>query len=368
VDNLKHRLINDERYKAGMEACLDRPQILIAPTNYCNFACDYCSTKDVKNTKVNMDLELLKSIVSQAVANGWPISFGQTFEPFLHPKIADIIKFVDQQGVRFQSGSNGMPLREAVYSLPMNLVLSFSATEEDYDYRNSAISYEKYLSKLYSFLLYRIENNVPGVISVQIADYSIFDGDIAYDKKMVDISGIMEKSQKIGRALGLDVDYDEDDWKKKVVNRTPLPLFKNGDTVIQVQPTKIVPNSFDAFVDLNAPQEPRGYCDSCYTMMSIQADGQVAYCCCDPSANAIAGTIDATTNLKDFWLGEEMNAVRNGFKEFAPIHSFCTQCLVNVTENTKPLLTTKRPAIVADILREYGVKEDLPWFQLSAVK
>jgi MoaA/NifB/PqqE/SkfB family radical SAM enzyme len=368
VKNIKHQLINDARYRAGIERCLDKPQILIAPTNYCNLACDYCSTKDVRNAKVNMDLDLLKSVVSQSVAQGWGIFFGQTYEPFLHPKIVDIVTFVNEQGVRFDSATNGMAIRENAYGLPMNLLLSFSATKEDYGYRNSSVSYDKYLEKLYRFLKYRIDHNVPGVISVQIADYTIFDGDITYDKKMVDISGIMDKSRIIAEALGLDLEYDEEDWERKVADRTPLPLFVKGETVIRVQPTKIVPNSFDAFVAMDAPLEPKGYCDSCYTMMSIQADGQVAFCCCDPSAHAIAGTITADADLKGFWLGEEMDAVRKGFADFAPIHGFCTKCLANVTENIKPLLTTKNPHAVADILHDLGVEEDQAWFKFPAAR
>lgn len=363
MENLKHILVSDERYKAGIEKCLERPRILIAPTNYCNLACDYCSTKDIRNKKVNMDMELLKSIVNQCIEEEWPISFGQTYEPFLHPQIAEIITFVTEKGARFTTATNGMAVRENVYDLPMNMLLSFSATEEDYGYRNSGISYEKYLAKLYGFIKHRIKHNVVGTISIQVADYTIFDGDLSYNKEMADISGIAEKSLSIGRALGLDVEHDEDDWRERIIYRKPLPLHVDGETIIQVQPTKILPNSYDAFVDVAAPTEAKGYCDSCYTMMSIQADGQVAYCCCDPSANAIAGTIDADTDIKEYWLGEEMQAVRKGFDEFAPIHSFCTECLANVTENIKPLLTAVRPAIVTEILRDNGVKDDLPWYK-----
>lgn len=368
MKKLKQRLIRDTRYKAGLKECLEKPQILIAPTNYCNLACDYCSTKDIKNVKVNMDLTLVKSIVRQVLTNGWSLFFGQTYEPFLHPKIFEIINFVNNQGVRFNSATNGMAIRKNTYGLPMNLLLSFSATEDDYKYRNSVVPYEKYLEKQYRFLKHRIANRTPGTISIQIADYTIFKNDITYDKKIVDICGIIEKSLVIAEALGVDLIVDEDDWQQKVVLRKPLPIYSEGETKLQVQPTKIVPNSFDAFVDLDEAGAPKGYCDSCYTMMSIQADGQVAYCCCDPSANAIAGTLTANTDIKRFWLGKEMCAVRKGFDEFAPIHDFCTKCLANVTENIKPLLTTKKPHAVAEILYDFGVEKDLSWFKFPAKK
>lgn len=94
MENLKRKLIADDRYKEGLNGCLEAPQILLAPTNYCNLACSYCSTKNIRPSKVNMDLGLAKSIISQTLDNGWPLSFGQTYEPFLHPDIVEIIRFV----------------------------------------------------------------------------------------------------------------------------------------------------------------------------------------------------------------------------------------------------------------------------------
>ena len=366
MEKLKQLLINDERYREGLRKCLDNPQILVAPTNYCNMACDYCSTKNIRNAKVNMEFDLFKSIVSQCVDMGWSLSFGQTYEPFLHPRIQDMVEFVKQKGRMFMAATNGIAIRPEAYGLPMTLLMSFSATEEDYRHRNCAVPYEKYREKLYTFIRHRIEHDSEGMISIQIADYSIFDGDPTYDKAMKNISAIIEKTLETARGLDVEIDYNQEEWEQKIAVCTPLPLYVNGKIRIQIQPTKIVPNSFDAFMKVEMQPVSKGYCDSCYTMMSIQADGQVAYCCCDPSANAIAGTISADTDIKSFWLGEEMQQVRDSFNAFAPIHSFCTSCLTNVTENIKPLLTVKDPALVAEILREHGVTEDLPWFKFPA--
>ncbi|QGY41069.1 hypothetical protein GM415_13345 [Pseudodesulfovibrio cashew] len=366
MENLKRKLIADDRYKEGLNGCLEVPQILLAPTNYCNLACSYCSTKNIRPSKVNMDLGLAKSIISQTLDNGWPLSFGQTYEPFLHPDIVEIIRFVMDRGGRFISATNGMAIGKGAYDLPMNLLLSFSADEDDYVYRNTAVAYDRYRAKLHAFLSHRIAHTVPGRISLQIADYSLFSGDMEYSKEIKDVDGILRKSLATAAWLGLDPDQDMAEWAGLIARRAPLPLFEDGETVIQVQPTKIMPNSYDAFVDMDVPAAARGYCDSCYTMMSIQADGKVAYCCCDPSANAIAGILDADTDLKEFWLGEEMNRVRRGFDDFAPIHSFCTQCLDNVSEHVKPLLTVRKLKVVAAILRDHGVREDLPWFKFPA--
>ena len=363
MKELKKKLIRDTRYQIGIEDCLTAPKVLVALTNYCNMACLYCSTKDVKNKPINMDVGLAKSIIDQTFEQKWGLGFGQTYEPFLHPKIDEIILHVLEKDRIFSSASNGLAIRRSVYDLPMNLLLSFSADKNDFKYRNLRMDFGAYQDKITNFLRHRITHRIPGTISVQIADYSIFKGDLTYDKRIKDIKGIYEKSLQLLSLLEITDFQDMENWETLIANRAPLVLFNKDKTVIQIQPAKIMPNSFEAFAPLDKPMKRIGYCDSCYTMMSIQADGRVAFCCCDPTAKAIAGTIDSKSDLKRFWLGDKMNKVRKGFKAFTPVHAFCTQCLENVSENTKPLLTVKNPKLVAEILTDFGVATDLPWFK-----
>lgn len=363
MKNLKKVLIEDDRYKEGIRKCLDSPQVLIAPTNYCNLACSYCSTRNIKQPKVNMDLGLVKNVIDQVVENDWFLTFGQTYEPFLHPDMTEIVEYVISKDRLFLSATNGMAIPQRAYDLPMNLMISYSANEADYVYRNTKVSFEKYHQKLHGFLKYRIENNIPGTISMQIADYEIFNGGMDYEKRIGDVDGIVDKGLWLAEQLGLTVDEKREVLCQMAANRQPFAIHMNGSTVIQILATKILPNSYDAFLTMDTPKEPVGYCDSCYTMMSIQADGTVAFCCCDPSANAIAGKIDSETNLKEFWLGPEMDEIRECFDNFQPKHTYCTQCLSNVTENIKPLLTAKNPDVVASVLQDKGVCDDLPWFK-----
>lgn len=366
MDDLKKKLVQDDRYKNGIAAMLEQPQVMIALTNYCNFSCVYCSTSKIRNKPINMDFDLVKSLVDQASENGWRYTFGQTYEPFLHPEISSIIKYVAEKGGRYAGGTNGIAIKADAYGLPMNLIISYSATEEDYAYRASKMSYENYKNKLVEFYEHRIRHLVPGTISIQIADYDILENEIVYDKEIQDIDGIYSKAMDIATKLGVTPPDGKQEIKSKIAGRQAFDLFRDGETVISVQPTKIMPNSYDAFEDIPKQGEAKGYCDSCYVIMSIQADGKVAFCCCDPSAQAIAGTIDADTDLKGFWLGEEMNSIREHFGRFKPKHAFCTQCLANVSENAKPLLTVKNPTLVSEILQEHGVEKDLPWFQFPA--
>ncbi|WP_300155025.1 radical SAM/SPASM domain-containing protein [Solidesulfovibrio sp.] len=365
MDGLKEKLVTDPRYRQGLERRLERPAVLVAPTNVCNLACAYCSTRNVHPPRRDMDVALAKSLIDQTLGNGWALSFGQTYEPFLHPRIEELVRHVHDKGSTFQSATNGLAIRRAAYDLPMNLLVSYSADEADFAHRGAKLSFDAYQKRLLAFFRHRLDKRVPGRLSVQIADYSIFRGDLTYDKKIADVDGILRKARLLAERLDLASAFDALDPKEaleRIAARAPLVLFEAGDCRLEVQPTKIMPNSYDAFTDLPEPATPGGYCDSCWTMLSVQADGGAAFCCCDPAARAVAGRLTPETDLAAFWRGPEMERIRRGFREFRPVHAFCSRCLALTSERIKPLLTVHDPGLVAAILRERGVSQDLPWF------
>lgn len=368
MDNIKQQLIGDSRYREGITACLGSPLILVALTNYCNFACSYCSTKNNHEPRTNIDLELTKHIIDQCVSNNWRIAFGQTYEPFFHPNIEEIIRYTSEKGILFASATNATAFSPLTFDLPMNLLLSYSATEEDYKHRNSKLSYNKYKKKFLDFISYRMKNNIQGPITIQIADYSIFSNGISYNKHIAEVDAIFQKIVNLVNDLNLCASLDQEDCFLRISQRIPIVLYEYQSTIIQVQSTKILPNSYDAFIETKDASHHWGYCDSCFTMLSIQSSGEVAFCCCDPTAKAIAGKITTETNLKDFWLGEKMSSIRDRFLDFNPLHQFCSQCLANVSEHIKPLLTVANPSLVSSILRDLGVTSDLPWFSFPDSK
>lgn len=363
METLKQQVITDPRYRSALESCLERPHLLVALTGHCNFSCAYCSTAKAPRQRVFMDVALARRLVEQAIDLGWPLFFGQTYEPFLHPRIGEVIEAVTRRGRRFAAATNGLAIRPALYDAPMDLTVSYSADAADYALRGSRLAYAAYRDRLLRFFRHRLAARVPGVIAVQIADYSIFHGALTYDKTIADIDGILAKARDLAAALDLPQPEDTPAVRAAIAARQGLPLFADGPCHLVVLPTKIMPNAYDAFVDLPEPEEPAGYCDSCYTMLSVQADGGAAFCCCDPVGRAQAGRLTAGTDLREFWRGPAMTRVRRQFEAMRPCHGFCTQCLAPVSEHIKPLLTVERPDVVAAILRDLGVTEDQPWFQ-----
>lgn len=364
MDDLKHKLITDPRYQEELTRIMESPTVLLAPTNYCNFACAYCSTSSLKNKHVNADMEFVRDVVDQTVEQGWPLAFGQTYEPFLHPKIHEIVQYVHEKGRRYFSGTNATALTQKTWDLPMNLLISYSANEKDFVYRGTSLDFGKYHSGLMDFTRHRIANTIPGSLKFQIADYTIMEKPtLEYDKAIHQTDQIYAKAVELAEALDVAAEHDPEEWKALINERKPITLFRQGETEIQALSTKIMQNTYETFLEMDKDTRIKGYCDSCYTMMSIQADRSVAYCCCDPTAKAIAGSIRPGQSIKEFWEGPDMQRVRDGFQNFAPEAEFCHHCLAPVSEHIKPLLTMKKPQLVGEILSEHGVDRDLPWFQ-----
>jgi len=162
--------------------------------------------------------------------------------------------------------------------------------------------------------------------------------------------------------LGLDFTQDYSECASLIKKRTPVPLYSDETVQINVISTKIMPNTFETVFGEDITPAQNGYCASCYTMISIQADGGVAFCCCDPTAKVIADYYDGTESLRKIWFGENMENIRKAFSCFNPLHNFCRKCLFNVSEHIKPLLTVSNPKVVQEILTEKGINDNLPWF------
>jgi len=251
MNNLKSALIQHPGYLEALLQRKQQPSILIAPTNYCNFSCTYCATKLHKSKHIDMHLDLLRKIIQDCISNNWHFSFGQTYEPFLHPKIDQIISMVESHGRRFRSNTNGTLFRQNVYDLPMDLTISFSENRHDFSYRRSAYDFNRYQKGIFSFLTYRLKNGVPGVITFQLADYSLLEQkDSEYNKEIIKIADIIEKARKIAERLNLDP--LPENMRDAIKTRRSVLLGQSGQCKIQCLSTKIMPNTYEAFSDIQA--------------------------------------------------------------------------------------------------------------------
>lgn len=367
ANHLKQKLIEHPDYIRALDDLVKRPAIQVALTGYCNFNCVYCSTRLKKKKQVNMSMALVERIIEDCSA--WKINpwFGQTYEPFLHPKIVSVITQVNSAELFFTASTNGSCFSPAVYALPMNLTISVSENEKDYAYRKSPVSFERYMKSLTDFVSHRIRHAIPGVMTFQFADYHMLEtGDEMYDKRIMSIASIADKMERFAGFLGIGIKHDRHILESDIEKRTPISVYDDGSIGVRFVSTRIMPGIKDVYAGRYVETEGlSGYCDSCYHIMSIQADGGIACCCCDPQANTVFHRMTPDEHLQDIWMGEAITLIRKSFKEKRPIMPFCHSCLEPVSDHIKPLLTCFRKDIVRTILHGLEVYNDQPWFEFD---
>jgi len=363
---IKQQLVNHPSYVQALEESKQRPRVGIALTQMCNFGCSYCATSRKTSKPKSMDLHLLKSILEDCKAWGVEPGFGQTYEVFLHPQIDEVIKTVNSYGWRFKTATNGSVLTRKVYDLPMDLDISINENAAEFEFRDAGMDFDRYLERLIEFLRYRMEHRIPGKMKFQTADYTLLEkGYNGYDQEIHSVEHIKQVMRSFTEMLGCEIGLSDAELTEYVEHGKHIVIFDQGECQLYFYSHKIMPGTYEMlFGGLDElPAADEGYCDSAYTMVSVQADGGLAYCCSDPSAKTVFHYLTPDESLREVWFSDEFEEVRQAFRNRKPKNSFCNQCLYNVSENTKPLLSKLKPKLVGRILNELGVEADLNWYQ-----
>lgn len=149
---------------------MKKPNVLVLePTNSCNLNCPYCLVGLQNSGKTNhsslarklgkIDYELFEKIIADAREFGiQKIQLHFQGEPFLHPRIIDMIRYCKVQNFECQLFTNGLALTEekieALSSIPINMI-RFSidgATPETYKINRVGGDLNKVLQNMYQLM------------------------------------------------------------------------------------------------------------------------------------------------------------------------------------------------------------------------
>ncbi len=106
----------------------------IAMSEYCNLTCQMCRRP---SETLFMDAEVCKRVVSEAAQIGIETVSFSGGEPFVHPKILEILEHAFSVGVKVQMVSNGTLIKEKHLDLLSNLdclTISIDGTEDAHDH------------------------------------------------------------------------------------------------------------------------------------------------------------------------------------------------------------------------------------------
>lgn len=132
-------------------------RLWIEPTNICNLKCVMCLNKSLKN-RGYMDFEVYKKIVDEAKDFVFDINLFHRGESMLHPRIYDMIKYANKNGIYTRLFTNATQLDEKNAKRIIDSGLDFISfsfdgyMKEDYEKIRVGSDFDKTIANITNFL------------------------------------------------------------------------------------------------------------------------------------------------------------------------------------------------------------------------
>jgi radical SAM protein with 4Fe4S-binding SPASM domain len=161
-----------ETFPTVLNSVDPRPSIFcIEPTNKCNLQCKMCVAKDRKQGFMEMALfNKVLSETKQLLHDDIHVHLSYGGEPFLHPKIGDMIKTVGQMGFSevtlFTNGMLVDPYIDLIAKNVTNITFSLEGIGKVNDDIRLGCKYDLVLKNMKKLRSARIRNKIPIQISI----------------------------------------------------------------------------------------------------------------------------------------------------------------------------------------------------------
>jgi hypothetical protein len=134
-------------------------RVWIEPTNKCNLACVMCPNRDLPESGLGfMDFDFYKSLIDQLIGKVHDVNLHHRGEPTLHPRIADMIRYANEHGVKVKLHTNATALTpdlsRALIESGLRLIsFSFDGYEaEAYEKIRVRAKFDRTLKNIHRFL------------------------------------------------------------------------------------------------------------------------------------------------------------------------------------------------------------------------
>ncbi len=294
----------------------------IGITNACNLECTFCArTIRVNENRfrkiAHMDFDLFKNIIDQAVEIGtFSINLNLLNEPFLHPKIMDMIRYAKDKGisdVHFHTHGGLLTEEKSKELLDSGLDKLFMSIDSPYK--------EKY-NKI------RVLSDFDNVIS-----------NLKKFKEMRDKKGQLSPMIRVSFIQLPNITSQElTDAKKFFLQFADCIGFQEYvDPHWNIGKGKTYPKEYKSnFV-----------CQQPFTRLSIIEDGRVSPCCNDHDLGIVVGDL-TKQSLKEVWISYKLKNFRDVLKDgkFYTIPT-CANCelAVNADEGKQTPVQKIEPTI-----------------------
>jgi radical SAM protein with 4Fe4S-binding SPASM domain len=262
------------------------PSLQIEPTNICNLSCICCSWERMPRKKGYMNFELYRKIIADAYESGvMRVHLYNHGEPFLNPKIVEMVSLVKQYGLGVHITTNGMLLSKEMADRLLGAGIGYydhivfsilGQSKEIHESIMRGVDHEKVFSNILNLIERRKQLHINGpVIEV-----------IFYD--MPENSHEKELFQAF--------------WKNKVDHvrycgriSERFRYYKNTE------------------VEVYLPERNRT-CLNIWERMTILWNGKVVLCCSDLDGEYVLGDLN-NDSIKDVWQSPKLLAIQKSHKK-----------------------------------------------------
>ena len=268
------------KYFPGKQIVYDFPiYLLIEPVSACNLRCIMCfqideSFTSSKNFMGNMDIDLFKRIIDEAVEGGTKaITLASRGEPTLHPKLGEMLEYCSGKFFELKINTNGTKLNEKL----IHQILKSGVT-------NMVFSIDSYKKDEYE--------------SIRVK--GIFEEIVDNVKKFKDIKEKFYPDSKIEtRVSGVKVEKSQDPEKFR-------DFWKNYvDNVVMVE----MENRWDTYHNPKEIMAP-GPCNYLWERMYIWYDGLCNPCDIDYKSELSVGSVK-DESIRKIWNSDKFTELRN---------------------------------------------------------
>jgi radical SAM protein with 4Fe4S-binding SPASM domain len=255
----------------------------IEPTNLCNLNCRMCPRSPVQRKQGFMDINLFKKVVRECKKVHCPVRLIGWGEPFLHPQIQKLIKYVKQSSPQLlHITTNGLAFKKYDMECMLgydvdSIIFSFQGVNEfGYNFMRNTHQFNKLVSTINDFLTLRGSSEKPFV--------------------QITTTTTNESAKQINEFLGY--------WISKV------DAISVGKTNFDILP-KYIPQN-----ELLKPRKPLKHvpCTEVYHQIQVDWDGKVSPCCGDFDNYLTIGDVNNEKIRKIWNKSEKLQYIREQLK------------------------------------------------------
>lgn len=273
-------------------------------TNVCNLKCSFCP-KTVRELEF-MKIETFEKILDQIKCYTKYIYLHVKGEPFMHPKLSEILELCDKKGFRVNITTNGTlinEVKEKIISKKALRQINFSL--HSFENTGDTINKDKYI---HDILIFAKEASVAHNTIISLRLWNLFED----NQTNIELHKNRNILKTIEETFNLDYKIEEKVVPGKGV-KIAEKIYLNQDSKFQWPDLKLEEIS------------ETGFCYGLRNQVAILVDGTVVPCCLDSDGVINLGNINEKP-FKEILECERAENIIEGFSNRKVVEELCRKC------------------------------------------